>query len=88
MHKFNLKMMLAVASAAALVAGCGGRDDDPVVPPVVVAPVDPSTQTGQSVQKTFDYIASLVANGGENGDAVDISAITLAVDDTAEPSAI
>ena len=83
MHKSNLKMMLAVASAAALVAACGGNNDDPVV-----APVDPSTQTGQSVQKTLDYITSLVAGSDENSDAVDISGITLAVDDTAEPSAI
>ena len=83
MHKSNLTMMLAVASAAALVAGCGGNNDDQPA-----APVDPSTQTGQSVQKTLDYITSLVAGSGENSDAVDISGITLAVDDTAEPSAI
>ena len=84
MHTLNLKMMLAVASAAALVAACGGNNDDPVV----VTPVDPATQTGQSVQKTLDYITSLIAGNSENSDAVDVNAITLAVDDTAEPSAI
>ncbi len=82
MRKPNVKMMLAVASAAALVAACGGVDDP------VVAPVDPSTQTGQSVQKTLDYITSQIANNGENSDEVNVNAITLAVDDTAEPSAI
>ncbi len=82
MRKPNVKMMLAVASAAALVAACGSNDDP------VVAPVDPSTQTGQSVQKTLDYITGLIAGNSENSDEVDVNAITLAVDDTAEPSAI
>ena len=82
MRKPNVKMLLAAASAAALVAACGGGDDP------VVAPVDPATQTGQSVQKTIDYITSVIASNGENSDAVDVNAITLAVDDTAEPSAI
>ena len=82
MRKPNVKMLLAAASAAALVAACGGVNDDPV------AVVDPATQTGQSVQKTIDYITSLIANNGENSDAVDVNAITLAVDDTAEPSAL
>ena len=82
MRKPNVKMMLAAASAAALVAACGGVNDDPV------AVVDPATQTGQSVQKTIDYITSLIASNGENSDAVDVNAITLAVDDTAEPSAL
>lgn len=82
MRKPNVKMMLAAASAAALVAACGSNDDP------VVAPVDPSTQTGQSVQKTLDYITGLIAGNSENSDEVDVNAITLAVDDAAEPSAI
>ena len=81
MKKPNVKMMLAVASAAAMVAACGGVNDP-------VAVIDPATQTGQSVQKTLDYITSVIANNGETSDAVDVNAITLAVDDTAEPSAI
>ena len=85
MNKPNVKMMLVVASAAAMVAACGGVND-PVVAPVVV--IDPATQTGQSVQKTIDYITGVIANNGETSDAVDVNAITLAVDDTAEPSAI
>ena len=79
MNKPNVKMMLVVASAAAMVAACGGVND-----PVI----DPATQTGQSVQKTLDYITSVIANNGETSDAVDVNAITLAVDDTAEPGAI
>ena len=82
MRKPNVKMMLAAASAAVLVAACGSNDDP------VVAPVDPSTQTGQSVQKTLDYITGLIAGNSENSDQVDVNAITLAVDDAAEPSAI
>jgi hypothetical protein len=83
MQKLNVKMLLAVASTAALLAACGGNNDDQVA-----APVDPSTQTGQSVQKTLDYITSLIAGSSENSDEVNVNAITLAVDDTAEPSAI
>ena len=79
MRKTNVKMMLAAASAAALVAACGGRSD-----PVI----DPATQTGASVQQTISYISNLIANNGENSDAVDVNAITLAVDDTAEPTAL
>ena len=82
MKKPNVKMMLAVASAAAMVAACGGINDDSV------AVIDPATQTGQSVQKTLDYITSVIANNDETSDAVDVNAITLAVDDTVEPSAI
>lgn len=79
MHKLNIKMMVAAAMAAALVAACGGRnDDDPVV--------DPASQVGQSVQKTIDFISNLIANNGENSDAIDVNGLTLAVDDTAEPT--
>jgi hypothetical protein len=82
MHRLNVKMMLAVVSAAALVAACGSNDDP------VVAPVDPATQTGQSVQKTLDYLTGLIAGNSETSDVVDINGTTLAVDDTAEPSTI
>ena len=79
MHKLNIKMMVAAAMAAALVAACGGRNDDGPV-------VDPATQVGQSVQKTIDFISNLIANNGENSDAIDVDGLTLAVDDTAEPT--
>lgn len=81
MKKTNVLLALAVISTAVLVSACGSNNSDPVVT------VDPSTQTGQSVQKTLDYLMALIATD-ENSDPVDVNAITLAVDDTAEPSAL
>lgn len=82
MRKLNITLALAVVSTAAFVSACGSNNSD------TVAVVDPSTQTGQSVQKTLEYIMGLIANNDENSEPVDINAITLAVDDAAEPSAL
>ncbi len=81
MRKLNVSLALAVISTAAFVSACGSNSDP-------VAVIDPSTQTGQSVQKTLDFIMGLIANNDENSDPIDINAITLAVDDAAEPSAL
>ena len=77
MHKFNSRLMLSAVLAASLVAACGGGDD-----------VDPATQVGQSVMKTIDFIKNLIVDNGENSDPIDIAPLTLAVDDTAEPTSL
>ena len=77
MDKLNSKLMLTAVLAAALVAGCGGGGG---------VAIGPAAGAGQSVMVTLDFIRSLIANNGENSDPVDISALTLAVDDSAEPS--
>lgn len=78
MNKLNSKLMLTAVLAAALLAGCGGGGGG--------AAVDPATETGQSVMKTIAFIKSLIANNGENSDPIDINPLTLAVDDSAEPT--
>ena len=89
MRKPNMLLALAVISSAAFLSACGSNNSD-----LVLAgnpspqTVDPSIQPGQSVQKTLDYIIGLIANSSENSDPVDINDITLAVDDTAEPTAL
>lgn len=79
MNKLYSKPRLTAVLAAALLAGCGGGGGGRVV-------VDPATETGQSVMKTIDFIKNLIANNGENSEPIDINPITLAVDDTAEPT--
>ena len=77
MDKLNSRPMLAAMLAAALLAACGGGGG---------VSIGPAAGVGQSVMVTLDFIRSLIANNGENSDPVDISALTLAVDDSAEPS--
>jgi hypothetical protein len=84
MHKFNAKLMAAVSLAAVLAVACGGDDHVAVVTP----PPNPAAEAGQSVQKTVDYLNSLVAGTSDSSDPDNIDAVTLAVDDTAEPTAL
>lgn len=79
MDKLNSRLMLAAVLATVLVVGCGGGGGGAPAP-------GPADGIGQSVMKTLDFIRNLIANNGENSEPVDISAITLAVDDSAEPS--
>ena len=77
MDKLNSRPMLAAVLAAALLAACGGGGG-------ASAP-DPAAGAGQSVTATLAFIRNLIANNGENSEPVDISSLTLAVDDGAEP---
>lgn len=78
MHKFNLRLMLTAVAAASLLAGCGGGGG--------VAANDPGSEVGQSVEKTINFVSYLIANNGESSDPIDLDPITLAVDDTADPT--
>ena len=78
MDKLNSRLLLAAVLAAALLAACGGGGGGASAP-------DPAAGAGQSVTATLAFIRNLIANNGENSDPVDISALTLAVDDGAEP---
>ena len=75
--KPNLKLVLLSIVAAALVGGCGGGGGDEA----------PAPDISQSVSSLLDFINNLIAGTGENGDLIDVNAINLAVDDTAEPVA-
>lgn len=86
---------VAVAVAAAL-AGCGGSSNNaapvvapPVVsPPVVTPPVVVVPDISKSIADLFNYLSTLVASLSDSSDPVDVNALTLAVDDTAEPSVL
>ena len=80
MHKFNSRLMLTAVAAAALVAACSDGSG--------VAAVDPAAEVGQSVEKTINFIKDLIANNGENSDPIDVDPITLAVDDSADPTPV
>jgi outer membrane PBP1 activator LpoA protein len=81
MNKLNSKLLLTVAAAAALLAGCGGGGAD-------VTAAEPPAQGGPSTLQSIDFIKNMIASESENSDPHDLDAITLAVDDTADPVAL
>lgn len=84
MFKLNTKLMSGVALCAVLLAGCGGGDDSNASGQGGATP-PPGQQT---ITAVVDFIKNLIARNGENADPIDINALTLAVDDKAEPAAI
>ena len=80
MHKFNSRLILTAGVAAALVTACGGGGG--------VAANDPGSEVGQSVEKTINFVKDMIANNGENSDPINVDPITLAVDDTADPTPV
>ncbi len=80
----NFKLLPVALLAAALVAACGGRTDvPPVVAPVSGVPVPGDLDT--NVASVVSYTDQLIAQD-ENSDPVDINGLTLAADETSEPS--
>ena len=85
MQKFNAKLIAAASLAAVLAVACGG--DDHVAAVVPPAP-DPALEAAKSVQLTVDYLNGVIAGTNDASDPVNIDGITLASDDTAEPTAL
>lgn len=81
MFKLNLKLMACAALSAALLAGCGGGGGGGVG-----ATVAPPSGMAQTITSVVEFIKNLIASNGENTDPIDLNALTLAVDDTAEPA--
>ena len=80
----NRKILLAMVLSMALgLSACGGGGGDGTE--ANVAP-SPPPDIGQSVASLLDFMRSLIAGTSETSDPIDINALTLAVDDTAEPS--
>ena len=84
MDKFNAKLMLAGAVVTALLTGCGAGNSNTDAS----VPVAPTPDVSSSVSAVIDYIGNLIANFGENTDPVNVNSVTLAVDDTAEPTGL
>ena len=76
----NSKLLGTAVLAAALVAGCGGGDGG--------GSAEASTDISTSLSALLVYMNNLIASVGENGELVDVNALTLVVDDTAAPAAL
>ena len=82
--KTNRKYVLPIVLSATLaLSACGGGGGDGAGA-AAAAPAPPDI--GQSVAALLDYMQGLIAGTSETSDPVDINPLTLAVDDTAEPS--
>ena len=91
MNQLNKKLLLTGFVAVAILAGCGGSDNDnptPTATPAIPPPPEPTVGTEQTVSAVLDYINNMIANLSENSDPVDVNSITLAVDDTVEPTGL
>lgn len=82
MNKLNTRLVLAGLLSVGFLAGCGGGNN------ASITPAAPTANIGQSVSAVIDYIGNMIANYTENSDPVDVNSITLAVDDTAEPTGL
>lgn len=83
MHKLNSKLVLTAALSAALLAGCGGGSSGNGSSAFSVVP---ASDIGQNIASVFDYINRLIGFSSENSDAVDVNALTLATDETSDPT--
>ena len=79
MLKFNSKLMTVAALSAILLAGCGGSSGGGGGAPPVA---------NQTITDVFGYISQLIASNDANSDPIDINGLTLATDDTSEPTAL
>jgi len=82
MHKLKRRLMLAVLLSAALVGGCGGGGGGGGG--VEAAPA-PAPDIGQSTTALVAFMNAQIAATDEISDPIDVNALTLAVDDSAEP---
>ena len=83
MIKFNSKLMTVAALSAMLLAGCGGSSNS-----VVDAGGGGVPPGNQTITDVFGYINQLIASTDANSDPIDINGLTLATDDTAEPTVV
>ncbi len=82
--KTNRKLWLAMVLSTAMgLSACGGGGGDDTGANVANSP---PPDIGQNVASVLDFMRSLIAGTSETGDPIDVNALTLAVDDTAEPS--
>lgn len=76
------QLLLGLVLGTSILAGCGGGG-------IEALPTPPVAQTpSNSVNALVAYVQQLIAGTSESTEPVDINGLTLATDDTAEPSAI
>lgn len=86
MFKLNSRLMTGAALTALLLAGCGGGGGDDVQAGGGGGGGGNPPPMEQTVTNVFDFISNLMANNSENSDPIDINGLTLAADDSSEPT--
>lgn len=80
MDRFDTKLILAAVLSAALVGGCGGGGG---------GGGETAPGLGQSATTALlAFMNSLIAGTDETSEPIDTTALTLAVDDKAEPDSL
>ena len=79
MNKTHALLLCAALSLTA----CGGSDDN-TPPPTEQVPASVNTSPGSFI----DYLKALIASAADMLEPVDVSAVTPATDDTAEPTPV
>lgn len=80
--KMTFKLLSAALLTSAALAGCGGSGID-------VLPESEAKTPSNSVSALVAYLQDLIATTtNDTGEPIDINGMTLATDDTAEPSEI
>ena len=82
MLKFNSKLMTVAALSAMLLAGCGGSSSSGVVGD------GSGGGANQTITDVFGYINQLIVSNDANSTPIDINGLTLATDDTSEPTVV
>jgi hypothetical protein len=85
---FKKQWLLASVMATAVLAGCGGGGDSvsSFTPPQ--PPIPPAQTISDTVSVVIQYVQQLIAAKDETSEPIDINGLTLATDNTAEPTAI
>ena len=86
MLKFNSKLMTVAALSAMLLAGCGGSSNSGVVGDGSGGGVTPPAN--RSIADVVAFINQLIVSNDANSDPIDINGLTLATDDTSEPTVV
>ena len=86
MLKFNSKLVTTAALSAMLAAGCGGSSSGGIADGSGGGVTPPPAN--QTITDVFGYINQLIASSDANSDPIDINGLTLATDDTSEPTVV
>ena len=78
MTKIKLRFLATGVLATALLVGCGGGGGSGT----------PAEDISQNTSDLLAYVNRLITGTDDSSDPTDISALTLAVDDTGEPAAL
>ena len=82
----NKILVSLLCVAAVLITACGGGGDDSPAPPPATEQVP--TTVNSSVPAFISYLMALIASAADALEPVDVSAVTPATDDAAEPSPV